>query len=133
MENLENIIGYSGISKIEMGSELFPDHKHPERALQRVINGDGQLDSLQIRKLAALIGCKVSDLFDGGWKYKMDQGKIVFEKEGYKAHLYFESQKTVLFRNGSLFYEEVLHSKSIPLSEYISSLDRVIAKEEFDE
>lgn len=131
--DIEKVIQSRGLDKREVADHLFPGIKHPDLALRRVILGESNLDSDQISKLAGISGCTVLELFEGQFKKTGRDGKIIFDHEDYKAVLYIEDMRTEVYHKGSLFHEEVFHSKAIPLSEYLNQIGIIIAKHEFSE
>ena len=46
-----------------LGPELFPKVKFPDKALQRIINGHGELTANQASAIAERFGCDISELF----------------------------------------------------------------------
>lgn len=126
------IIKKAGLDKKDVADQLFPDNKFSHLALRRVIIGNGLLNSEQISKLASLSGMTVSELFGPTeWRNFAQEGKIIFENNDYRAELDTVAWTTKIFHKGSMFHEEIIHSKMVPLTDYLQNLDTVIAKKQF--
>lgn len=129
--NLTKIIEKSGIDRKVIASALFPDNKFPVMSLKRVEKGDGLLNTEQVAILAKLIGVNIADLFqDSNWEWKghSEEGIITFESGDWKAKLDTKEFRTWLFHKGALVADEVIHSRMVPLSDYIEGLNRLINK-----
>jgi transcriptional regulator with XRE-family HTH domain len=124
---LDRIITKAGLSQEEAADMLFPSIKHPKLALRRVLKGEGNLDSEQLSRLASALGCSVSELYSGGdWSSESTKKLHVFKNGDYRAELDPETWKTTIYHNDSLFFEDVIHSGMIPLSQYLKELDLII-------
>lgn len=125
--DVRRIAEAAGLDIQQVAEHLFPDIKHPRKALVRVINGESLLNSDQLSKLASMAGCSVSDLY-GGTKWSMKgQGKVVlFESEDFSAKLDTDTFNLQVFHKSSLFHEDVLVHKALPFSELLGELNRII-------
>ena len=127
--DLQQLIEIYNLDKKEIAETLFPGAKYPTLALNRIISGEALLDSDQVSKLALFIGVPIEKLYSGTkWAGKHNGNTHTFTNGEYKAELNTETWTTKLFHNDSLFHEEILHSGSTPLSEYLSKLDELILK-----
>ena len=126
--NLKAIMGTYDISSKTLAAELFPGNKYPSIALTRVINGETQLNADQVAKLSAMTGVPIENLYSGEkWKAgRSKEGILTFENEDYKAELDQQSWITKIYHKDSLFFDEVIHNGSIPLSEFLNQLDNLI-------
>ena len=125
--NIKGAIDAAGLTEQQVARELFPSHRFPEKALQRVLAGDGYLDSRQISKLAAVTNVPVGELF-GGQITMVSKGAVHTITTGdFRAELDIISGVTKIYRNCSLVHETVLHSPSITLSEYLKQLQFIIS------
>lgn len=127
--DIKKIIKENLLDTGEVASHLFPKNKYPVLALNRVASGKSSLNVDQLSKLASLINSDVTELFSDAWKSNCSPGSIVkFEKGDFVAELNTATNITKLFHKNSLFHEKVIHSGSVPLSEYLKTLDSLITK-----
>ena len=125
--DLQSIIGTYRLDQKEIAESLFPGNKYPALALKRVLSGEAYLDTNQVSKLALTIGVPIEKLFSGAeWKGYCKGSTHTFTNGEYKAELDTQTWTTKLFHKDSLLHEEILHSGSTPLSEYLSKLDELI-------
>lgn len=125
--DIKKVIDSAGLDFKEVATQLFPKNKYPDLALNRVIKGVNVLDADQISKLALMANVPISDLFSGGeWKADIKGKTHVFSNGDYKVELDTETWISRIFHKGSLFHESVIHSGSIPLSEYLENIDILI-------
>lgn len=134
MINIEKIIGLDQLTGderaakiVEMGELLFPGAKHPHLAFKRIIKEGRALDTDQLAKLALFLGKSPCDFFSyEKWKSSTKNGIHFFENGDYKAELDSATWVTKVFHKGSLFAEEVIHSGSITLSDYLKKLEALV-------
>lgn len=125
--DIERIIKEQGLNVTEVAQQLFPKQKYPRLALNRVIAGNGLLDSDQVSKLALLAGLKISDLFSGeNWTAQSKQGIHYFQNGDFKAELNTRTWITKVFHKDSLFHESVMIAGNTPLNIYLRELDAII-------
>lgn len=125
--NLQSIIENYELDPKEIAKDLFPDNKYPDLAMKRILSGEAYLDTNQVSKLALLIGVPIETLYSGGqWKGKRVEATHIFSHGDYRAELNLENQTTKVFHKDSLFHDEMLHSGSISISEYLEQLDNLI-------
>ena len=127
--NLSKIIEDCKLDEEVLASELFPFHKHPQLALERVKKGKGLLNSEQIAKLSQLSNLPIDALFGvDGWKYVNNKGRYIFTCDTFKAELDTTTWVTKVYDADSLFHEEIIHDGTVALSEYIGKLNIIINK-----
>ena len=128
--DLERIIKKKNLDKKKLAKQMFPGNKHSALALNRVIKGDGFLDSKQISLLSALTGISIGNLYTGSdWESKSKNGLTVLTSGNFRAELDSETWTTKIFDNGSLFHESVIHSGATPLSDYLAALTEIIEQQ----
>jgi len=126
---LDKIIEKKKLDKKDLAQRLFPGNKYASLSLNRVIKGDGFLDSNQISLLSELTNIPINELYENNdWSSESTNGVIVFTSKDYRAELNIKSNLTKVFKNGSLFHESIIHSGSVPLSEYLDKLAEVISE-----
>ena len=125
---LRQIVEDNNLDINRVAKELFPTNKYPRLAFNRVASGESHLDAQQISKLAMLTGVSVSDLFNSGtWKMKSNRkGILTFQNEDYTAELDLKMNTTKIFHKKSLLHEEIVHTKTIMLSEYFEKLNSIL-------
>lgn len=128
---IKEIIKNSGLDFEEVAHQLFPKNKFPVLALNRVSRGKAYLDSAQISKLSLMTGVSISSIFSGDstgaeWKAVSKKGMHIFTNGDFRAELDTETWVTKVFHKGSMFHESIIHTSSIPLSEYIDKLDLIL-------
>lgn len=132
--DLLKLIAKHKLDTNELADLLFPTNKYPRMALNRILDRTSYLDENQISKLALFIGIPISELYTNQvWKTINKKGLIIFTHDEYKAELETKTGITKLFHNDSLFHEEILHDRFIPLSEYLNKLNLLIKKFKKDE
>lgn len=125
--DVKQIVSDAALDYNEVAAHLFPGAKFPRLALNRVASGDGQLDADQLSKLAAMAGQTIAQLFgESDWNSISHKGKLLFFNEEFKAELDLETWVTKVYHKKSLFHDEVLTQKQIPLSEYVQALNQLI-------
>lgn len=125
---IKQLIASSGKTFQEIGKEIYPDKKFPGHSLKRVLDGHGQFNVIQLQKLAAVLGVDVCSLFKP-WKaeYKMSDSTHIFRKGKFRAELNTKTWVTRVFKEDSLFFEDVIFAPGVPMSEYISKLEEIIS------
>lgn len=125
--NLKNIIELQGLDTKEVAKELFPYVKYPMLAIGRILSGEALLDSDQISRLALMSGLSIAQLFSGeAWKNTSKDDVHTFTNGEYKAVFNLQTGVTQLYHLQSMFHEEIIHSKAMPLNEYLKTLDTLI-------
>lgn len=127
--NIKAIIEGRGLDIEEVAAQLFPRNLHARLALNRVINGEGLLNSEQISKFALLLGVPISALFTGNdWKIAYKETTHVLTNKEYTAEIDTNTWTARLFHNESMLHETILFDKSIALSDFIGLLNSEILK-----
>jgi hypothetical protein len=125
--NLDRIIKSKNLDKKELAQKLFPDNKYAALALNRVIRGDGFLDSKQISLLSALVSIPIGELFTGsGWDLKSSRDTLIITSDKFRAELDRNTWVTKVYENRSLFHESLIHSRNAPLSLYLADLTKIV-------
>lgn len=126
--NVDLIIKNAGLETADVAKILFPDHDHPDRALNRVIKGDGLLDELQVFQLAALAGCEVSELYSGeGWKASFGaDNQHTFRSDNWVAYYNANTGVTQLYGAQGGFRELVMSPANTTITEYLQTLNELV-------
>lgn len=128
--DLNKLIESKNLDVKELAKQLFPSAKYPKLALDRILNGSSFLDSNQISILSMVTQIPIGLLYENGnWEsIKGEQNILKFATNEYVAELNTETWMTKIYKDGSIFHEEIIHNGSIPLSEYLSLLTDLIIK-----
>lgn len=124
--DLQSLLTKLNLDRAYIAKELFPGHKHPVRALDRILNGEASLDTEQISKLSLITGMPIGDFFTSNWSIKSLNKIMTFESNEFKAVLDLDNWTSRVFKKDSLLHEEVLHKTSISLKEYIDGISNII-------
>lgn len=131
---LQQIIESRKLDSKEIAKELFPSHKYPILALNRILAGEAVLDADQISRLSAVTGLSIDQLYGSSWKTEQTTpGMITFSNDGYKAELDTKTWITKVYHNNSLFHESIICAGTIALSKYIETLNDLITKHSNDD
>lgn len=133
--NLLQIIEDFELDRQYLAKALFPENKYSNMALTRILSGEAQLEETQILKLASMLNISLDCLFNNQWSKLAITNKslLVYERYSFRAELDLENFITKVFYRDSLIYDEVLHSKSIKLTEYFEFLESIILNYNNDE
>lgn len=127
--DLGEIIKAKKLDEKEIAEQLFPMHKYPKLALDRVLSGDGVLDANQISRFSLYSGIPIAELYSGAaWKSTIDGHTHVLTSGDFTAKLDTTTWTTTLFHKDSLFHTFVIHNSSITLADYIEKLNAEINK-----
>ena len=126
--DLYGVLKKADLGKKEIAEHLFPKNKFPVLALNRVVNGEAQLDSEQISKLAMLLGVEIQDLYVANWVPSHKKNKLVFNSDDFRAELDTKTWTTNIFHKDTLLHGVVLSKESVSLKEYINKLNSEINK-----
>lgn len=127
MINLQKLIDERDIKTTVLAKELFPENKYAPMALKRVIDGYSELSSSQISKLALFLGVSIEDVFENNWKSSVDERKVIFIRtDGWRAELNTQTMITKVFDKQTLMHEVILNTKTVVLSEYLQTIERII-------
>lgn len=128
---LSKIIELQGLDPRFLAMKLFPSHKYPAQALDRVVKGEGLLNSDQVLTLSEITNIPVGFLYAAGeWTAQGTLNKISFVSGEVVADLDLKSFKTKLshFHKGREFVETVVHPQDIHAKVYLSDLTDLIIK-----
>lgn len=131
--DLKQIIETSGLKKSYLAKNLFPDNKHPDRAINSVLNGSMNLDSVQISKLSELLSVPIGLLFTcAEWGMSAPSGlnrRIVqFRTYDFFAELNLDTMTTTVSQNGLFLFETIAYPHGVEINAYLSSLTDLIIK-----
>jgi hypothetical protein len=127
--NLEQVISQANLDRYEVARQLYPDVLYPMQSMSRVLRGESQLNEEQIFKLAMIVGCEVSDLYNfEGWNYTgVDKKVHMFSKnDGWTATYNSHTNVTRLYCNTSLKATLILSSKAVSVTELYQKLNDTI-------
>ena len=126
---LQKIIQDHQLDVRVLAKELFPSHQHPNMALTRIIQGKGVLDANQISLLSEITGQSINSLFNQSeWVAQSREGIVHFSSGDFRAELDVEKKTSKVFHKDSIFHETILHTTSIPLSEYLKEVSESVLK-----
>ena len=127
MKQLSQIINDSKLDRAQLAIDLFPSHKHPTAALDRILKGDGELTYSQIVRLAYIAGISPAELFDPApFKAKVSGDLITLTSGDFRAELNTKSWSSTIFAKNKMVHEFILHAQAITLKEYIQYLNELI-------
>lgn len=129
--DLQKIIDGESLTTKNVAEQLFPKTKYPNMALSRILKGLAVLDANQITKLSEMTKLTISQLFDypNGWVGKPINGReMVLESKGYKATLDMDTFVVTIEGKDTLFCEQAIIPKALPVSEFTEFLDNQILK-----
>lgn len=127
MINVKDILEKAGIPATEAAAVLFPKNKYPELALNRVLNGEAELSSTQVFRLAEMTHEPIASLYsEDYWKAKTVGERIQFERGDARVILDWESKTSRVFRGDEEIGIEIIHSPAITLREYLKKIDNEI-------
>lgn len=125
--DLKSIIEQHGLDKAKLASELFPTNAYPEKALARVISGEGLLHSDQISKLSQITGASVDSFFSEGWNANYSDKIHTFSRGKYVVKLNIETWVSEIYEQNELKSTKVLGSSGVKLSDYFSMIEDIIS------
>lgn len=148
--DVAKVIETRGLNSSQVASLLFPSNKHPQKALDRVIEGKSKLDSEQVALLAHLAQLPIATLYtEEGWScrsrghvHTMTNGDytavldmsvgmlIVFQGAAEKPHMYMNEGTLQNLKIGADSKHVCIVSKSIELGELIETINNIIHKNE---
>ncbi len=130
--DLKRIIKVANVKTSFIAGHLFPANSNPSQALRRVMRGGSFLDSWQIAKLSELLNVPIGLLFeDADWHMSVEANRvniIQFRTYGYYAELDTSTMTTTVSGNGVVFFEKVVHQKSVGLTDYLGQLTDLIIR-----
>lgn len=127
--DLSAIIEDYSLDKEELARRLFPAHAHPRHAIRDVIKGVLDLRVAQLSVLSDMAGVSVPELFKvSGWGSLVSNDRFTFTRKNYRVTIDKQTWETKIMHDGSMFSQEVLVNKAIPLSEFLAYVDETIKK-----
>lgn len=113
-----------GLDPHEVAKAVFPSHRYPKAALDRVLKGETSLDVPQLERLADYIGVEIVNLFtDNGWKGTSEKGALLFKKGQFVARL--QDDLMVVTKGGNEI-DKIVVPKPTRLSELLKEIDGII-------
>lgn len=114
----------------EIAEQLFPDHKYPLLAFQRVASGKSELDAKQIKKLSLILETSIDEIFRiDEWKKEINsKGEFKMQKGNYVVILNQENNTAKIYDRDSFILEEIIYSTAITLNEYVKFINSIINK-----
>lgn len=124
--NIKKIIVENGLNTQDVAIHLFPTNKHPNLALNRIIKGEGELNSVQVSKLASLADITIQQAYSGEWTPKNLDNICTIVTTEFLAELNTDTWKTKLFHKKSLFHQDNLSWDGLTPLGYINYLNNII-------
>lgn len=126
--NLEYIIAKNDLNKDFLAADLFQNNKYPRIALERVLAGKSNLDTMQLDILAKILGLHVSELFQETTWNRLDHvDKIVFARRNCRVELNLKTLIADVYKDDSLLVvESVICDKSIMLTEFLKTVNNLV-------
>lgn len=125
--NINNVIEHYKLDTEDLAKVLFPAVKYPKQALDRILKGEGNLDIVQVEKLANYIGVLVTDLFSANtWKSSTEDGCLTLLKGQYKAKLNYNGVYLSLYKNNVPIEQKISNVPDMTIQEFINFLDNLI-------
>lgn len=130
--DLKKLKGLSGLKTFDFAKVIFPNHKHPNRAYSRVVEGLMFLTTKQVETLAELLGVPEGLIYEGAdWAMSTNPAApscIIFKTYDYVAHYDTNSHTTSLSNSTGVMFEKIQHDHGMHLSEYERFLTELIIK-----
>lgn len=122
------------LTNAKLAELFFSDHKHPERALARLLSDPSKITEGQMQILASYLGVKAQDLFTedgvGGWIDKSECGKdLTLQKGRYTARFNSNKGQADLYCEHERI-DSFLVSKTCPIGDFLERLDQSIREHE---
>ena len=127
MIDVEKFMTDHKLDKKKTAEALFPGNEFPRMALKRITDGKALLNSQQVSLLAAMAGIDVGSVYSGGWEKTSGPDNFTLSQGPFKVVLDWETWVSRIFIDGTLLHKEVLTKPTVPLSEYIKSVQEHIS------
>lgn len=125
--DISKVIERYKLNSDEVAKVIFPSAKYPKLALDRVIKGEGNLNTEQIEKLANHIGVLIQDLFFiDTWKGSTEDGCLTLLKDAYKVKLNYKGVFLSIYKNNELIEQKISDMSTMTIQEFINFLDTAI-------
>lgn len=124
---IKKIIKERDLDTKQVAQQLFPKHRYPILALQRIMKREGVLDADQISKLALMAQVSISELFGRGeWKSRLKGNTMTLTCSNFVVELDTKTWVTRIFDKESLFHESIIHDGATPVSAYLIQINKII-------
>ena len=107
--DISKVIERYKLNSDEVAKVIFPSAKYPKLALDRVIKGEGNLNTEQIEKLANHIGVLIQDLF------------FIDTWKGSTEDVFLS-----IYKNNELIEQKISDMSTMTIQEFINFLDTAI-------
>ena len=125
--NINNVVEYYKLNTEDLAKVLFPAVKYPKQALDRILKGEGNLDIVQVEKLANYIGVLVTDLFSiNTWKGSTEDECLILLKGQYKAKLNYNGVYLSVYKNNVPIVQSISNVPNMTIQEFINFLNNLI-------
>ena len=125
--DINQVIKHYKLNTESLAKVLFPAIKYPKLALDRIIKGEGDLDTTQIEKLAAHIGVLVAELYSiDTWNGSTEDECLILIKGPYKAKLNYKGVYLSVYKNDLLIDQKISSTQSMTIEEFVNLLDTII-------
>lgn len=125
--NINSVVEYYKLNKEDLAKVLFPAVKYPKQALDRILKGEGNLDIVQVEKLANYIGVLVTDLFSvNTWKGSTEDECLILLKGQYKAKLNYNGVYLSVYKNNVPIVQSISNVPNMTIQEFINFLNNLI-------
>lgn len=133
--DFKRISSATGIPLPTIARALFPNHKYPVNALKYVSKGKHGLTDAQKLALVSLTGASIEtlELFEAaaerpeGWALRPSESLTAFSKGPYRIDYHPAINTAYIYRNGELVSDHILVSPVTPLSQFLQSMESIIA------
>lgn len=127
--DINKIIEYYKLDINDVAEALFPHVRYKTLALNRVLKGEAFLDTLQIEKLAKLIGVFVQDLYTfDDWKGSHEDNCMTWINGEYKVKLNYNGVYLTLIKGSKVVHQELIGPKNVSIEDFISHINSLIKK-----
>lgn len=125
--NINSVIEHYKLNTEDLAKALFPTVKYPKQAFDRILKGEGNLDIVQVEKLANYIGVLVTDLFSiNTWKGSTEDGCLILLKGQYKAKLNYNGVYLSIYKNNVPIAQSISNVPNMTIQEFINFLNNLI-------
>ena len=123
--DLATIIEEYGLDNDSLCKVLFPNLQYPNMALNRILKGEGDLDSKQLIDLAEFIGIEPSGLFKSMWKGSIAaNGRICLTKGVFSVQ--YDDSNIYYYKHGTQIGKENNEPLCLDIKNFIEHIDEYI-------
>ena len=131
--DLNQIFVNKGVDRRDVAAFLYPEHKKPVAALNRIIHGKAELTASEIAKIAEYLNCSVDDLYSvHGYSMKSEARTLIFKSPEFEVCLDMDTFMAYIYKDKKYVSSMLVPARSIPVSEFIEQVEEYI-KENNDE